>query len=162
METKGKTDNAIIYKARVKENAELRAIKVFDINIVKKKFFRDCFIHPIEEEIKLYEDSFLNEYKHMKIVEGENNENNNTVKVYECYENENEVAIVMELCDSNLLDIFHKMDCFSSDKIGDILSQLNNSFKIMKNKKLIHLALNLENILVKYENEDKTKFSIEN
>ena len=160
METIGKTDNAIIYKARVKENAELRAIKVYDINIVKKTIFRDCLIHPIDEEIELYEDSFLNEYKHMKIVEGENNENNNTVKVYECYENENEVAIVMELCDSNLLNIFYKMDCFSSDKIGDILSQLNNSFKIMKNKKLIHLALNLENILVKYENEDKTKFSI--
>ena len=65
----------------------MRAIKVFDINIVKKTIFRDCLIHPIEEEIKLYKDSFINEYKHMKIVEGENNENNNTVKVYECYEN---------------------------------------------------------------------------
>ena len=94
----------------------------------------------------------------MEIIAGENNENNNTVKVYEYYENENEFAIIMELCDENLLDIFtREKSSFSSNKIGEILSQLNNSFKIMNNKKLVHRALNLENILIKYESESKKK-----
>ena len=97
----------------------------------------------------------------MEIVEGKNKENNNTVKFYEYFDNKDEFAIVMELCDDNLLSPFAKRNGpFNPDEIYDILNQLNNSFKIMSQNQLVHRDLNLENILVKYENEEKTKFIV--
>ena len=154
----GNTNNATIYRAKVKKSGESRAIKVFDNKKVRKEIELEKLRESTEGDIKPYRDSFSNEFKHMKIVEGENNENNNTVKVYEYYENKNESAVVMELCDENLFNIFKReKSSFSSNKIGEILSQLNNSFKIMNNKKLVHRALNLENILIKHEGENKKK-----
>lgn len=157
----GSTDYATVYRGRVKESGELRAIKVFDKvkirNYIKKKFLK------IEDEndIKPFKDGFNKEIEHMIMVEGEKNENNNTVKFYEFYQNDDEFVVVMELCDGNLLDVFSKRtEPYSPDEIGDILSQLNNSFKIMNKNKLVHRALNLQNILVKYENKEKTKFTI--
>ena len=35
-------------------------------------------------------------------MEGKNKENENTVKLYEYYNHNEEIAIVMELCDENL------------------------------------------------------------
>ena len=97
----------------------------------------------------------------MEIVEGKNKENNNTVKFYEYFHNKDEFAIVMELCDDNLLSSLAKRnEPFNQLEIYDILNQLNNSFKIMSQNQLVHRDLNLENILVKYENEEKTKFIV--
>jgi len=97
----------------------------------------------------------------MEIVEGKNKENKNTVKFYEYFHNKDEFAIVMELCDDNLLSPFAKRNApFNPEEIYDILNQLNNSFKIMSQNQLVHRDLNLENILVKYENEEKTKFIV--
>ena len=147
---------ATVFKAKAKDTGDLKAIKVFDINRLKSYFKRKYLRIPSEEDMKPYIDSFFNEIKHIQIVEGKNNENNNTVKFYEYYNNEEELASVMELCDSNLLNYFvDKNRPLTPDEIGDILSQLNNSFKIMKDNELVHLALNLENILIKYENESK-------
>ena len=65
----------------------------------------------------------------------------------------------MELCDDNLMDfLIKKKSAFNSMEIYDILNQLNNTFKLMVEKKLVHRDLKLENILVKYENKEKTKF----
>ena len=150
---------ATVYKAKVIDSGELRAIKVFEKNRLRTYFKRKYLKYPSEEDMKPYTESFLNEINHMQIVEGKNKENNNTVKFYEYYHNQDEIASVMELCDENLLNYFvDKNRALTPDEIGDILSQLNHSFQIMKNNKLVHLAINLENILVKYENVEKTKF----
>ena len=45
-------------------------------------------------------------------------------------------------------------------KIFEILSLLNNSFKIMSNNKLVHRALNLDNILIKYVDNEKSKYTV--
>ena len=157
----GNAGFATIYKARTRDTDELRAIKVFDKKRIKNNFSRKYLRFPTEEDIKPYINGFFNEINHIKIVEGENNENNNTVKFYEYYQNEDEFAIVMELCDNNLLNVFaDKNEPYSSEEIGDILSQLNYSFLIMNKNKLVHAALNLENILVKYENKEKTRATI--
>ena len=67
----------------------------------------------------------------------------------------------MELCDDNLLNIIvRKKKQFNTDEIYDILNQLNNSFRIMSKLNLIHRSLNLENILIKYENKEKTKYIV--
>ena len=152
---------ATVYKARTIDTDELRAIKVFDKKRIKNDFKRKYLRFPTEEDIKPYINGFFNEINHIKMVEGENNENNNTIKYYEYYQNEDEFAIVMELCDSNLLNIFaDKSEPYSPEEIGNILSQLNNSFIIMNNNKLVHAALNLENILIKYKNKEKTNTTI--
>ena len=92
----------------------------------------------------------------MKIVESKKKEyeNNNTVKFYECFDSKDEFAIVMELCDSNLTNIFTQRDKpYNIEEIKGILFQLNNSFKIMVDNKLVHRDLKLQNILVKYDNK---------
>ena len=157
----GQTDQATIHIAKVKKSNELRAIKIFDIGKIRNNFKKKFLKISNNNDIKVYIDTFKNEINNMKIVEGINNKNYNTVEFIESYENDNEFAIIMELCDDNLLNIFVKRPKpFNSDEICDILVQLNNSFKLMNENKLIHRALNLENILIKYINEEKTKYII--
>jgi surface protein len=94
----------------------------------------------------------------MKSMEGKNGENKNTVKFYEKFHNEKEFVIVMELCDESLNDFLISRKQFDSNEIYKMLTQLNKSFKRMNELKLVHRDLNLNNILVKYENEEKTKY----
>jgi surface protein len=95
-------------------------------------------------------------------MEGNKQENENTVKLYEYYNYNEEIAIVMEYCDENLTNmIINKKRIFNFSEIKEILNQLNNSFKIMYENKLAHRDLKPENILVKYKNEnDKNDFII--
>ena len=88
----------------------------------------------------------MNEIENMKIC-SENNDN--SVKYYESFETENEFAIVLELCDESLTK-FKKDKSFNSKEIFDLLNQLNNTFKIMKEKKIVHRDLKPDNILIKY------------
>ena len=99
----------------------------------------------------------------MQIIGGKNRENKNTVKFYEYYENKEEFTIVMELCDANLLNVLsNRTEVFKPEEIFNILCQLNNSFVIMVNNKLVHRALKLENILIKYKEKTiKLKFTNE-
>ena len=76
---------------------------------------------------------------------GENNEN--IVKYYESYQTENEFAIVLELCDFSLTK-FKKNRIFGVEEIHEILNQLNNAFKIMKEKSIVHRDLKPDNILI--------------
>ena len=62
----------------------------------------------------------------------------------------------MEFCDTSLSKLL--IDKITKDKKGsnseeilEILKQLNNTFKIMKEKNIIHRDLKLENILIKKE-----------
>ena len=148
-----------VYEAKIKTTGELRALKIFDLNIIINHSIAQTLRPLSNEEIKAYFDGFYKEMNHMKIIEGNNKNNKNAVKVYEYYKNNNEFVIVMELCDTNLLDYFVKRNKpFNPEEIKKLLKQLNKSFKIMVNNNLVHRAINLQNILIKYENNDKTKF----
>ena len=68
----------------------------------------------------------------------------------------------MELCDTNLSEILTEriiedVKGFNSKEILEILKHLNKVFKAMKENKIIHRDLKLENILVKYIDK-KNKF----
>ena len=152
-----------VYKARKKDTKEIRAIKVIDI----KKFVKDSENNGkvlSEKEIKDFIDTIIKEINVMQILEGENHENKNTVKFYEYYYKQNiEIAIVMELCDENLAKMIGKKNNkkLTFDEIRNILHQLNNTFKIMVNKKIAHRDIKPQNILVKYQNEnDKNNYII--
>ena len=134
----GKDYYFTVYLAENKQNKELRAIK--KINLVK--------IRDLEDP--------MNGIRNM-IICGKNNEN--SVKYYESFETENELAIVMEYYDENLGDLL-KYKRFNSSEIYEILKQLNNAFKIMKENKIIHRDIKPENILIKYKNKEKNEFIV--
>ena len=151
------TNYGSIYKADNKKTNEKKAIKIIKKNKIKNDLFNQYLRDPTNEEMKSYIDRYLKEIDYMKIMEGKNEENNNIVKYYEHFENDDNFAMVMELCDDNLLN-FSISDSFKPEEIFDILNQLNNSFKIMNENKLVHRDLNLKNILIKYENKEKQKY----
>ena len=132
-----------VYKVRHKASKELRAAKKIDIdeeNDNKLKFIR-------------------NEINIRKLIQAKSKDN--TVKFYEYFKNKDEIIIVMELCDCNL-DFFLRniKNGLKPGEILEILTQLNNTFKILYENKIVHRVLNLYNILLKFENEEKTKYKV--
>ena len=153
------TNYGSLYKAKNKMTNEKKAIKIIEKKKFKDNFRNNHLRDPTNEEMKSYIDKYIKEIDYMKIMEGKNKENNNIVKYYEHFENEDEFAIIMELCDDNLLNFsISRKNSFKPEEIFDILNQLNNSFKIMNENKLVHRDLNLKNILIKYGNKEKQKY----
>ena len=70
----------------------------------------------------------------------------------------------MKLCDDSLEDLNdkkqNKNEHFSVDEIYNILIQLNNSFKIMVEKNIVHRDHSLGNILIKYNIKEETKYTV--
>ena len=149
----------VVYKANNKETNEKRAIKVINIKKIKYNFKKCNLKEANDNDIKLIIDDYIKETENMILLEGENKDNKNSVKFYECYKTDKEFAIVMELCDDNLMNfLINRKKPFNANEIYYILNQLNNTFELLVKNKLVHRDLKLENILVKYENKEKTKF----
>jgi len=109
----------------------------------------------VDTKLEQFKQNLMREINIMKKC-AEHNEN--SVKYYESFETEDEFAIVSELCDENLNTF--KMDRkFSPEEILEILNQLNNTFKIMK-ETIVHRDLKPLNILIKYDNNDKSKYTV--
>ena len=149
-----------VCKGRDKKTKELRAIKVMNIDKIKENLSSKYKMEEIKEQLKLCIEGFKEEFEIMKIC---SNNNDNSVKCYEYFNNENNFVIIMELCDNNLLQLLNKRikekgKGFNIEEIYDIMIQLNNTFKIMKENNIIHRDLKLENILLKYI--DKGKYII--
>ena len=157
----GESNFGIVYTAEKKESNEKRAIKIIDKNMIRNAYKNTRFIEPDDGEMKNYINCFFNEIRNMETSEGKNKDNENTVKFYECFENENELAIVMELCDDNMLNYLSKKKSkLSFQEINEIIKQLNKTFRIMADNNMIYGDLKLENILLKYTNSEKTKYTI--
>ena len=150
-----------IYKANIKNTNELRALKIINKELLKANITKNFILFDeAEEEYKKCINCFMNEIENMKIC-SQYNTNNNSVKFYEYYDTEKEFIIVMELCDENLFSLLQeRKKGLNKEEIYNIMNQLNNTFKIMVKKKIIHRDLKLENILIKYENKEKTKYTV--
>ena len=86
-------------------------------------------------------------------LEGKNKENENKLKFYEYYENEKELAIVMDLYDGNLEKYYlERNKSFNIEEIKDLLLQLNENFKIMIEKNIIINFFGIRHILIKKRN----------
>ena len=162
LEIIGKGNFGTVYKGKIKDKTDKDnyiAIKVINKDEQKNRLRTVFNKNNIEDEFNLYViNSIENEVKNMTICM---KDNINSIKFYELYDIEKEYAIVMELCDDNLQNILNKRNTgFNKDEIYDILSQLNNTFKIMSQNIIIHRDLKLENILVKYLDNDKSKFIV--
>ena len=147
----GTIKEAIIKNKDIKE--EKRAVKIIDKeNIINTFIKENDYNEPTEEQKKVLYNEIYNEINIMQIVQGKNNRN--TVKFHEKYENENELAIIMELCDNDLEKMLTKQKKpFNDKEILEILTQLNNTFIIMHEHKIYHRDLSLDNILIKKEND---------
>ena len=151
----------IIYNAIKKKTNEIKAIKIMEKKKIIDYLRSRGIVNPTEDNIELYFKGFEKEATNMEILQGENKENMNAVFIDESYKTKDEFAIVMEKCDNNLFDhLADKNEPFNADEIYEILKQLNKSFDIMHNKGILHNAIKLENILLKYLNEEKTKFIV--
>ena len=114
-----------VYRAIKKDTKEKRAIKLIDIKKYKINYQKIKYELPTDEEIQKYIEFILKEINTMKLMEGINKENENTVKLYEYYYYIEEIAIVMELCNENLTTmIINKKKIFTFSEIKEILNQL--------------------------------------
>ena len=116
--------------------------------------------NDIEEEFEKIQEKLLNEIKYMEICSN-NNTNDNSIKFYEYFDTKENLIIVMELCDTSLQSILNeRKNGFTPREIHDILNQLNNTFKIMKDNNIVHRDIKLVNILIKYKDNEKKKFIV--
>ena len=146
-----------VYKGIEKSTKELRAIKVKSLEKIKENLLSQYEVKELKKQLNLCIEGFIEEFNNMKIC---SNNNNNSVKCYEYFNNENNFVIIMELCDQNLLQLLNKRikekeEGFNIEEIYDIMKQLNNTFKIMKENNIIYRDLKLENILIKYIDNEK-------
>ena len=139
----------------------MRAIKVIDLKKIKESLSFKYDKTEINEQTKACKNGFIKEYENMKIC---SKNNNNSVKCYEYFNNDDNFTIIMELCDKNLSQLLNekisKSPPFNLEEILEIMKQLNNTFKIMEGNNIIHRDLKLENILIKYNDKEKKLFTI--
>ena len=145
-----------VYEVKMKNSNEKRAIRIYDKSIFKHDCYRRYFCEPTDEDLEPYYEEFYKEIEIRKILEDKNNDN--ALKYYEYFNNEKELAIVVELCDNNIEHLLReKREGFKIKEIKEILNQLNNSFKIMSKNNIVHRNISLNNILIKF-NKEKTKY----
>ena len=155
----------IVYKGIEKKTKELRAMKVINLNDYKEQLLEYCKNNNIEKQysqkLEEYKNHLKNEFEIMKQLSG----NNNSVKCYEYFSNDQYFVIIMELCDKNLKNWLY--ETYSKEKRGfnikeiyEILIQLNKILETMKDKCIVHRDLKPENILIKFIDEKAKKYII--
>ena len=144
-----------VYKAEYEGNEV--AVKKIKKDQLKEDLKESLCIDEINEDVFREEIiKFNRELENMKMCHCEN-----SVEIYDYFDEEKEFVIVMELCDNNLFkELAKTKNGFSAKEIKEILLQLNNAFKKMNEAKIAHRDIKLHNILVKYLNKEKTKFKV--
>ena len=137
----GQGSFGFIYAGKLKNKNLNVAVK--RVSRQKMKMYGDYLIQAFEQELE-----------NMKKCECEN-----SVKIYRDFQTEHNYNIVMELCDGNLSnELSSHIGPYNAEEVKDIMCQLNNAFRKLYENKIIHRDLKLQNILIKYTDETKTKF----
>ena len=148
-----------IYKAKLlnyKNEGEFITVKKIFKDKIKKQMKYIKHKKVTEEDFISEIKKFNQEIKNIEICQCEN-----SVKIYDFFDKEKEFIIVMELCDKNLFDILLEREKgLNAEEIKNILLQLNNAFKLMSKNNIMHRDIKTNNILVKYLNEEKTKYKV--
>ena len=124
-----------VYRAIDKRNGLYVSIK----EIVKEKFNKPEELLQREVEI-------------MKKIKCEN-----SVNVIDVIEKKEYYYIIMEYCEYNLVDYINKKrgKPFSIKEIKEVLTQLNNTFKIILKENILHRDLKPSNVLIYLDKLDK-------
>ena len=146
-------------KNKDKKEEEKVAVKIIDKEHIINSFISENDYNvPTEEQKQSIYKEIYNEINVMQLVQEKNNRN--TVKYLEKYDNDNELAIIMELCDNDLKKMLaKKQKPFNDKEVLEILTQLNNTFIILYEHKIYHRDLSLDNILIK-EEKDKIIYKL--
>ena len=144
-----------VYKVKSKRTGEFKAIKVINLNQIKKLFERKYLRPCTKEDLKGYIDDFIEEFKSSEIRRGPNKENINTLIYEQYFQTEDEFCFVEELCDGDLLQLKKKKGKFKIEEIYQIFNQLNNTFKIIQMYKQNIRDLKLDEILYCKKEEGK-------
>ena len=148
-------------KSLKRNTNEEKAVKNIDLKLIRKKIEEKELRPCTEEDLKIYIDDFIQETENMELMRGPERDNKNTIIFYEYFQTENEFCIVQELCNGSLKDILRQKKKFTVKEIYQILSQLNNTFRILKKNNLSHKDLRLEKILIKKgEKEEDTIYKL--
>ena len=144
-----------VYKA--KYNDKYVAVKKIKKDQLKEDLKESLTIDELnEDDFKQEIIKFNRELENMRICHCEN-----SVEIYDYFDEEKFFVIVMELCDNTLFkELAKTKNGFSAKEIKEILLQLNNVFKKMNENHIAHRDIKLHNILVQYLNEEKTKFKV--
>ena len=106
---------------------------------------------------KSYKNDLDNEIEILKLF----SDYSNSLKYYGSYDKENEKIIVLEKCDEDLEAYMkNRKRALNTEKIKEIFSGLNEVFKAMYEKQIIHRDLKLSNLLLKYKDSNKENFII--
>jgi len=144
-----------VFKAKNNAGLEVAIKKIFKEKL-KYQMKLNKMSEISEEDFKTEIDKFNREIQNMEKCECEN-----SVEIYDYYDTEKEFVIIMELCDETLVDVLcRKKNGFSGQEIKNILLQLNKVFKKMNTHKISHRDIKLNNILVKYLNNEKTEYKV--
>ena len=151
----------VIYKAKEKKSGELRTIKILEKSKIIKCLNESYKNSLSDEEKKSFIEpdieGWLEGINNMKILEN-NNIDKYLVKIYDYFDTEEELAIVMELYDEDWSMFISKRKFgFEPKEIKKIFSILNNIFKISY-KKIYYPLYN--NIFIKYLDKNKTKYLV--
>ena len=148
----------LVYKAKIKNFfTEFVAIKKIKKEQLKEDIKENLVIDEISEgDFKKEINKFNRELENMKICRCEN-----SVEIYDYFDTEEYFIIIMEFCDNNLFkELAKTKNGFKVEQIRKILKQLNNVFKLMNKYNIAHRDIKLNNILVKYLNNEKTEFKV--
>ena len=146
-----------VFKAKIKDKEKYVAIKKINKEKIKENLREQYITEDIMDEYNKIERCLKREVDYMQKC---SINNNNSIKLYNIYNNEEEFVIVMELCDENLMHLLIRKKEFSLSEIYNILMQLNNTFRIMWANKIAHRDLKPQNILIKYNNKEKTDYTV--
>ena len=88
------------------------------------------------------------------------NNNKNSIKLHDKYEQANTIFLVLDLCDGDISKYLEKTEKgFSIYEIKVIFKQLNNILSEIRSKNMVHNDLKIENLLIKFKN-NSNEFSV--
>ena len=152
----GKGRYGVVYKVKNKFINEFKAMKVINKKPIED-FFKDIYRNKNIDEINKIIKGIFSDY--IETIKTMKNNARSNIDCYEVYENEENIYTIMELYKDNLYNLLNTKTCFNANEIFFLINLLNDSFKEMNNKKIIHGNIKLQNIFIKY-NENKTDFQL--
>ena len=138
----GRGTFGIVYKIKNNEDGKLYAMK----RILKSKVLKNSYLNQ----------AFWKEIDIMKTLNCEN-----SVQFIDFFQSINNYNVLMDLCNEDLYKFLkEKKGGLSIEEVKNILLQLNNVFKKMFNFKIMHRDLKLQNIMVKFNNNERTSYTV--